>query len=327
VIFIFELAVNLYGSFWRKFISSPWNYLDTIVVVVGITSLAKVDLGSFSQIKILRAFRILRLFKRVESLNKILVALIRSIPGVFNAFLVMLIFMTIFAIVAVDFFSEFGNEGTYETVQTYGYAAARWGQGESLGPDDGLIENRTLIDATTARGFHYGQEYYGTFSRSLYTLFQVLTGESWSEAVVRPLIFGYNPSNAFLVGFFFTVYILLTQVVLQNVVVAVLLDNFVADTPEDKPDESAVPAESAQFFAVDSATTDAAIVREATSSGVTVQAASPPQQARLQSSAEQTVATLLADAEQIKADQALIKVGIQAILQRLPGLPGDPLMV
>ena len=34
----------------------------------------------------------------------------------------------------------------------------------------------------TPRGYHYGQEYYGTFGRSLYTLFQVLTGESWSEA-------------------------------------------------------------------------------------------------------------------------------------------------
>ena len=33
------------------------------------------------------------------------------------------------------------------------------------------------------------QEYYGTFARSLYSLFQVLTGESWSEAVARPVVF------------------------------------------------------------------------------------------------------------------------------------------
>ena len=88
-IFLFELMLNLYGSFWRPFLRSAWNYLDTIVVVVGITSLLRIELGPLKQIKILRAFRVLRLFKRVESLNKILVALLRSIPGVMNAFLVM----------------------------------------------------------------------------------------------------------------------------------------------------------------------------------------------------------------------------------------------
>ena len=63
---------------------------------------------------------------------------------------------------------------------------------------------------------------------------QVLTGESWSEAIVRPLIFGFTRTNAVVVGVFFTSYILLTQVVLQNVVVAVLLDKFVEDPEGDK---------------------------------------------------------------------------------------------
>ena len=80
VIFLIELILNLYGSWWRPFLRSGWNYLDTIVVVVGITSLARVPLGPLAQIKIIRAFRILRLFKRVDSLNQILIALVRSIP-------------------------------------------------------------------------------------------------------------------------------------------------------------------------------------------------------------------------------------------------------
>lgn len=108
-IFLLELLINLYGNFWKPFIKNPWNYLDTIVVVIGVISLARVKLQPpASNIKILRAFRILRLFKRVKSLNKILVALLKSIPGVCNAFIVMLIFMMIFAIVAVDLFRDFG---------------------------------------------------------------------------------------------------------------------------------------------------------------------------------------------------------------------------
>merc|ERR1719231_1665488 len=134
-----------------------------------------------------------------------------------NALIVMLIFMAIFAVVAVDLFRDFGSDGTYETIQRYGEADAVWGEGEGMQWSDDVpfVENTTVISAMTARGFHYGQEYYGTFFRSLYTLFQVLTGESWSEAVVRPLLFGWSPANAFGVGLFWTVYILLTQVVLQ----------------------------------------------------------------------------------------------------------------
>ena len=260
VVFIFELLLNLYGSFWKPFFASAWNYLDTVVVIVGVTSLLRIDLGSFQQIKILRAFRVLRLFKRVESLNKILVALLRSIPGVLNAFLVMvrskaicrpllppattilaqhahafscfslltpchpslptppaplsqLIFMMVFAIISVDFFRDFGFDGEYHTTQRYGLDDARWGQGAEIvtyNSEAPIFENTTRITAMTARGFHFGQEYFGTFSRSLYTLFQVLTGESWSEAVVRPLLFGYA-SNGLLVSTFFVLYILLTQ--------------------------------------------------------------------------------------------------------------------
>jgi len=69
--------------------------------------------------------------------------------------------------------------------------------------------------------------------RALYTLFQVMTGESWSEAVVRPLVFGFHKNDATIVGIFFVSFIILTQIVLINVVVAVLLENFVSSEPDE----------------------------------------------------------------------------------------------
>ena len=57
---------------------------------------------------------------------------------------------------------------------------------------------------------------------------QVMTGDGWSEQVARPLIFGLY-RNAIFVATFFVSFILLTQIVLTNVVVAVLLDKFVED--------------------------------------------------------------------------------------------------
>ena len=64
-----------------------------------------------------------------------------------------------------------------------------------------------IVDATTMRSLCYGDEYYGTFFRSLFTLFQVLTGESWSEVVARPVIFHEGAFNI-VGGIFFVFYII-----------------------------------------------------------------------------------------------------------------------
>ena len=111
---------------------------------------------------------------------------------------------------------------------------------------DGVTIDRNVTGnlAITARGHTIGWEYYGTFLRALYTLFQVFTGESWSEAVARPLVFGLYRSNAVFVSFFFVSFIILTQIILANVVVAVLLDKFVENEPEAKEE----PPPSADDF-------------------------------------------------------------------------------
>ena len=99
-------------------------------------------------------------------------SLAKAVPGVANAFLIMVIIMCIYAILAVEFFSDFGNEGSYITFQDHksrGIEAA-W----SLDVNGVILENRT-VSSMTARGFTFGEEYYGTFMRALYTLFQVLT--------------------------------------------------------------------------------------------------------------------------------------------------------
>ena len=146
--------------------------------------------------------------------------------------------MAIYAILAVEFFRDFGK----------GYQVAEYTTMTGNYVEGSFEENITAI---TARGFTIGDEYYGTFSRSMYTLFQVMTGESWSEAIARPLVFGYSPPyGAVLVGVFFTSFILLMQIVLVNVVVAVLLDKFTeasaATRQEDAEEAKALLLKSAR---------------------------------------------------------------------------------
>ena len=189
-----------------------------------------------------RAFRVFRLFKRVPSLAKIMASLAKAVPGVANAFLIMVIIMCIYAILAVEFFSDFGNEGTYLTTQDHASRGvdAAW----ALNINGVLMENMT-VSSMTARGFTFGEEYYGTFMRALYTLFQVLTGESWSEAVARPTMFGKGggadgkgmDGGAVLSGLFYVSFIIIIQIVMLNVVVAVLLEKMVEEDPPEEEEE------------------------------------------------------------------------------------------
>ena len=244
-IFLIELLLNVWscGGPYKNFWSSGWNIFDFIVVATGVLLMSgAIPPGSpLGNLKMMRAFRVFRLFKRIKSLNKVIMALLKAIPGVTNAFVIMVIFMMIYAILAVEYFAPIGQEfgphppGTYVTY------------GDEI---NGVSESHT-IDAMTPRGFIYGWEYYGTFTRALFTLFQVMTGESWSEVVARPLLFGFD-RNAVVVAIFFVSFILLTQIVLTNVIVAVLLDKFVEDPDaSDEPKAPPTQIDASDFLGAD----------------------------------------------------------------------------
>ena len=219
IIFIFELWANVwgYGGPVKEWITG-WNIFDTIIVAVGVATMANALGPPFDKLKLMRAFRVFRLFKRVKELNQIIVSILKSIPAVSYAFVVMFIFFAIYAILAVELFRGFGAGGYYETY-------------------DDVTDDTLVISSLTKRGYIYGTEYYGTFSRALYTLFQVQTGESWSEAVARPLIFGLTSTDGgddpIVLAYFYSFRIMM-KVVLLNVVVAVLLDSFGEGDSEDK---------------------------------------------------------------------------------------------
>jgi hypothetical protein len=222
-IFISELVINMYGRWWRQFWKSGWNKFDFIVVAVSVLDMLPfIHLpGPAKLIKMLRAFRVFRLFNRIESMRKIIASIMKAIPGVANAFVIQLIFLCIYAVLSVEFFSFIGCDADSSD---YGFALTARAGGSYL-PDTGAC---------------WGEEYYGTFFRALYTMFQVLTGESWSEAGARPAIAYYAGQNnlvyVYITYLFFYSFILVNQMTLLNVVVAVLMDGMSQSGPEDDAD-------------------------------------------------------------------------------------------
>jgi hypothetical protein len=213
LIFLMELLLNMYSTWFRKFWKSSWNIFDFFVVLIGWLFQLGVPLpGPMKLLRMMRAFRVFRLFKRVQSLRKIMSSLVRAVPGVMNAFLIQLIIICIFAIIAVDRFRDWGETGKITN------------------------EKGVAMDYETSRGLKYGEEYYDYFGKALFTLFQVLTTESWAEAVARPLINSDQWDASTGAAFFFVFFSILNGIILVNVVIAVLLEKMV-DQDGDAPAE------------------------------------------------------------------------------------------
>ncbi|CAE7632712.1 unnamed protein product [Symbiodinium necroappetens] len=197
VMFFMELCVNMYVE-----LPGPLSMLRMMRAPSPVPSIPPVQAGPGTES-----------MGKVKSLNKIMASLAKAVPGVANAFFILLLVMSIYAIIAVDLFKDYGKGGKYINIK---------------GNEVALI---------TSRQQEYGYEYFGNFGKSLYTMFQVLTGESWAEAVARPLLLGNNVVEAFGVAFFFVSFIVVNGVVLINVVVAVLLEKMVDDEKDPQEEE------------------------------------------------------------------------------------------
>ena len=190
--------------------TNPWNWFDVLVMSVSLASLVELSGGAaipgITVLRLLRGLRIVRLFNRLKSLRNIIQALYKSIPAMLNAFSIVCVIMSIYAIMAVDFFSDVTPD-----------------------PIDGVTDS------------YNAREYFGTWSAAMFTLFQILTGDGWTD-IVRPLFYSSSISTNG-VGAFFVSYIIIVSMILVQVVIALLLnefDNIKANDPTDLLREQAI---------------------------------------------------------------------------------------
>jgi len=93
-------------------------------------------------------------------------------------------------------------------------------------------------------------ENFGTFSRALFTMFQVCTGDSWASGLARPIMLKTNPDGTIDLGpcLYFISFVVIVGWVLLQVVVAVLLDNFTEASYEEKSRKALEKAKNDNFI-------------------------------------------------------------------------------
>lgn len=94
VVFAIELVVNLFANWMYNFISNSWNWFDLFIVLMSL-----LDFGPFNNplwlVRLMRAFRVVRLFGRVKELTKMISAITASLFPMMNAFVILIIVLSI----------------------------------------------------------------------------------------------------------------------------------------------------------------------------------------------------------------------------------------
>lgn len=226
VVFLVEVVIHMYSEWMKAWIRSPGNWFDMLVVLGGSVELMQLEIPGIDVVTMLRTIRIfrllraLRIFGKIPALLKIINSLQSGAGGVAQSLGIVMMVMLIYAVIAVDQYC-------------------------GLFCEEDAVPYQNMEEFKTSRGVCFGKDYYGNTGRATYTMFQILTGESWSEAAVRPILYRYGTSTdpedqLMLLGaaLFFVSFVVICSFVLINVVVAVLLAGFTTgDPPEPSADE------------------------------------------------------------------------------------------
>ncbi len=149
--------------------------------------------GSLSVLRALRILRVLRLLSVVPQMRRVIQALLQAIPGMSSIILVLGLVFYVSAVLATKLF--------------------------------GLVEH-------PADGAGLMQEWFGTIPRSMYTLFQVMTLESWSMGIVRPTMDLYPWA-----WLFFLPFIVITSFAVLNLFIAIIVNAMQSQHEADRAAE------------------------------------------------------------------------------------------
>ena len=105
VYFVFELTIKMVAE--KKFVNffkSGWNLFDFIIVFITLLPLESSNYAAIA--RLMRVFRILRLFTARPELKAIIDMLIKAIPAIIDIVILMFIIFYIYAIIGNFFFEE-----------------------------------------------------------------------------------------------------------------------------------------------------------------------------------------------------------------------------
>jgi len=203
VIFGVEMLLKLIGLGAAQYWRDSWNDFDGAIVIMSIIFLIfEFTAGTVpfnpTIARVFRMLRIFRIIKKFKSIKQLIYTLIFSVPALFNVSLLMFIIFFIYACMGMALF--------------------------------GHVQKGDFLDQ------HANFE---NFENSMMTLFRMATGESWNGImhdcmITEPFCPKAKCGSPGLAIFFFVSFTLVSSLVMINIFVAVILENFEEQVARDK---------------------------------------------------------------------------------------------
>lgn len=208
-IFLIEMVIKMIGFGLVGYLRDRFNIFDWLVVIISIADIT-VSLtfsfsveagGAISAFRIFRLFRVLKLVKSWKKFQRLIGTIIRSLKDVSNFSVLLFLFIFVYTLLGRELFAykvSFDEDGNFSRSK----------------------------DAKSPRNN------FDSFINAIITIFIVLTGEQWHKIMYDH----YQYSKYLALGFFISL-IIMGQMILLNLFLAILLENFSMDEVHDKTEK------------------------------------------------------------------------------------------
>ncbi|KAJ2948316.1 hypothetical protein O0L34_g7554 [Tuta absoluta] len=202
-VFGLEAIVKIVGLRYHYF-TVPWNVFDFLLVLASILGILMEDIMidlpiSPTLLRVVRVFRIgriLRLIKAAKGIRKLLFALVVSLPALFNIGALLALITFIYAIIGMSVFGHVKEQGALDDIVNF-----------------------------------------QTFGRSMQLLFRLMTSAGWNDVLESLMIqppacelgdHGHNGNcgSPLLAITYFTSFIIISYMIVINMYIAIILENF-----------------------------------------------------------------------------------------------------
>ena len=217
IIYTIEILMRFVGrSSLKQFFTNGWNIFDLLVVVVSyIPDDISANSGVVAAVRVLRIFRILRLFKANMELRLIISVMIRSMRALTYNAIVMLIFMYVFAVAGTLFFKV--------------------PEAHDLEPTQAKVLSEYVQSAANMP--LNSDDPYGNLNEAMFTLLRIMTGEDWTDIrynLVTASRLHLIPVAPWVVTFFHVLWYVFAAFLLINLVVGAVINNYQMIMDEEK---------------------------------------------------------------------------------------------
>lgn len=195
LIFVAEVCIKVHYHTWRWFFADVWSWLALFIATMAVVDVVILSpLGLSGQLRMLSLVRIINLLrlKKVVSEYKVLKELQLVMSGLMGCLLnlawaigLLLIMLYVFAIWTT---TSIGHRTDYRTFHQ------------------------------TSHGWD-NEELFGSIIRSMLTLLQVMTLDTWSSGVARQVV-----EEQWYMIFFFVLFLLLTTYGVMNLIVSIIVE-------------------------------------------------------------------------------------------------------